>query len=54
MDANPIMEPTRDLSIVGGTGDFLMTHGIATLQTELIQASSSSVSKWILNSMNVN
>ncbi|CAN6868047.1 unnamed protein product [Brassica oleracea] len=37
MDANPIMEPTRDLSIVGGTGDFFMTRGIATFKSDLIQ-----------------
>ncbi|CAH8388519.1 unnamed protein product [Eruca vesicaria subsp. sativa] len=37
MDANPIMEPTRDLAIVGGTGDFLMTRGIVTFTTDLIQ-----------------
>ncbi|KAJ0250286.1 Dirigent protein 14 [Hirschfeldia incana] len=39
MDANPMMEPTRDLAIVGGTGDFIMTRGIVTLTTDLIQAS---------------
>ncbi|KAG7552732.1 Dirigent protein [Arabidopsis thaliana x Arabidopsis arenosa] len=40
MDANPYgMEPTRDLAIVGGTGDFLMTRGIATLKTKLSQGS---------------
>lgn len=39
MDANPMMEPTRDLSVVGGTGDFFMTRGIVTLETELIEAS---------------
>ncbi|KAL1195427.1 Dirigent protein 12 [Cardamine amara subsp. amara] len=37
MGANPIMEPTRVLSIVGGTGDFLMTRGIVTLKTKLVQ-----------------
>ncbi|VVA99672.1 unnamed protein product [Arabis nemorensis] len=37
MDANPMMEPTRELSIVGGTGDFRMTRGIATFTTDLIQ-----------------
>ncbi|XP_056861757.1 dirigent protein 6-like [Raphanus sativus] len=37
MDANPMVEPTRDLSIVGGTGDFIMTRGIVTLTTDLIQ-----------------
>ncbi|XP_056861273.1 dirigent protein 6-like [Raphanus sativus] len=38
IDANPMMEPTRDLSIVGGTGDFLMTRGIVTFTTDLIQS----------------
>ncbi|ESQ38388.1 hypothetical protein EUTSA_v10028997mg [Eutrema salsugineum] len=37
MDANPMMEPTRDLSIVGGTGDFIMTRGVVTFSTDLIQ-----------------
>ncbi|KAL1195426.1 Dirigent protein 14 [Cardamine amara subsp. amara] len=37
MGANPIMESTRVLSIVGGTGDFLMTRGIAMFTTDLIQ-----------------
>ncbi|KAG2331527.1 hypothetical protein Bca4012_018907 [Brassica carinata] len=37
MDANPTMEPTRDLAIVGGTGDFLMTRGIVTFTTDLVQ-----------------
>ncbi|XP_010435326.1 PREDICTED: dirigent protein 12-like [Camelina sativa] len=42
MGANPYameMELTRDLSIVGGTGDFLMTRGIATLETKFVQGS---------------
>ncbi|CAN7116536.1 unnamed protein product [Brassica rapa subsp. narinosa] len=39
MDANPMMEPTRDLAIVGGTGDFIMARGIVTLTTDLIQES---------------
>ncbi|XP_010455523.1 PREDICTED: dirigent protein 12-like [Camelina sativa] len=40
MGANPYaMEPTRDLSIVGGTGDFLMTRGIATFKTKFVQDS---------------
>ncbi|XP_010455526.1 PREDICTED: dirigent protein 13-like [Camelina sativa] len=37
MGENPFMEPTRDLPVVGGTGDFIMTRGIATLTTDLIQ-----------------
>ncbi|KAG7615569.1 Dirigent protein 12 [Arabidopsis thaliana] len=40
MDANPFgLQPARDLSIVGGTGDFLMTRGIATFKTKLTQGS---------------
>ncbi|KAG7557416.1 Zinc finger CCHC-type superfamily [Arabidopsis suecica] len=34
MGENPFMEPTRDLPIVGGTGDFLMTRGYATLTND--------------------
>ena len=30
-------EKTRDLSVVGGTGDFFMARGIATLQTDTLQ-----------------
>ncbi|KAL3844527.1 hypothetical protein ACJIZ3_001930 [Penstemon smallii] len=37
MGANPVVEKTRDLSVVGGTGDFFMTRGIVTLRTEEIQ-----------------
>ncbi|KAL4382982.1 hypothetical protein GQ457_15G008990 [Hibiscus cannabinus] len=33
MGADMMMEKTRDLSVVGGTGDFFMARGIATLQT---------------------
>ncbi|GAA0159442.1 hypothetical protein Leryth_001665 [Lithospermum erythrorhizon] len=32
--ADPLMNKTRDISIVGGTGDFFMTRGIATLMTD--------------------
>ncbi|AEE82984.1 Dirigent protein 14 [Arabidopsis thaliana] len=39
MGENPFMEPTRDLPIVGGTGDFIMTRGIATLTTDHIDGS---------------
>ena len=28
---------TRDLSVIGGTGDFFMTKGIATIQTNTKQ-----------------
>ncbi|KAF8087916.1 hypothetical protein N665_0562s0017 [Sinapis alba] len=37
MDANPMTEPTKDLAIVSGTGDFIMTRGIVTFTTDLIQ-----------------
>ncbi|KAH7513844.1 hypothetical protein FEM48_Zijuj11G0025400 [Ziziphus jujuba var. spinosa] len=30
---------TRDLSVVGGTGDFFMARGIATFQTDTFQGS---------------
>lgn len=32
--ADPLMNKTRDISIVGGTGDFFMHRGIATLMTD--------------------
>ncbi|CAI9094224.1 OLC1v1029923C1 [Oldenlandia corymbosa var. corymbosa] len=34
MGADIMDAETRDLSVVGGTGDFFMTRGIATLRTE--------------------
>ena len=37
MGADIISEETRDLSVVGGTGDFFMTRGIATFRTEAAQ-----------------
>ncbi|KAH7550209.1 hypothetical protein ACOSP7_024577 [Xanthoceras sorbifolium] len=37
MGADPITEKTRDLSVVGGTGDFFMARGIATFQTDTFQ-----------------
>ncbi|KAE8712775.1 Dirigent protein 5 [Hibiscus syriacus] len=33
MGADMMMEKTRDLSVVGGTGDFFMARGIPTFQT---------------------
>ncbi|KAK8483340.1 hypothetical protein V6N13_096237 [Hibiscus sabdariffa] len=33
MGVDMMMEKTRDLSVVGGTGDFFMARGITTLQT---------------------
>ncbi|CAN1778407.1 Disease resistance response protein 206 [Linum perenne] len=32
--ADPIMNKTRDVSIVGGTGDFFMHRGVATIMTD--------------------
>ncbi|KAF3448646.1 hypothetical protein FNV43_RR09359 [Rhamnella rubrinervis] len=32
--ADPILVKTRDISVVGGTGDFFMHRGIATLSTD--------------------
>ncbi|XP_022733189.1 disease resistance response protein 206-like [Durio zibethinus] len=32
--ADPLMQKTRDISVVGGTGDFFMHRGIATLTTD--------------------
>ncbi|KAK1378193.1 Dirigent protein [Heracleum sosnowskyi] len=32
--ADPLMNKTRDISVIGGTGDFFMTRGIATLMTD--------------------
>ncbi|KAF8775749.1 hypothetical protein HU200_004264 [Digitaria exilis] len=37
MGADPVLEKTRDLSVVGGTGDFFMARGVATLRTDNIQ-----------------
>ncbi|KAG6391083.1 hypothetical protein SASPL_148832 [Salvia splendens] len=32
--ADPLMNKTRDISVVGGTGDFFMARGVATLSTD--------------------
>ncbi|KAF5192201.1 Disease resistance response protein [Thalictrum thalictroides] len=32
--ADPLLMKTRDISVVGGTGDFAMARGIATLMTD--------------------
>ncbi|KAJ0594374.1 putative dirigent protein [Helianthus annuus] len=37
MGADMMGEETRDLSVVGGTGDFFMTRGIATFRTDIAQ-----------------
>ena len=34
MGADLMYEVTRDISVVGGTGDFFMTRGIATLRLD--------------------
>ncbi|XP_047969499.1 dirigent protein 5-like [Salvia hispanica] len=35
--SDPFLEKTRDLSVVGGTGDFFMARGIVTFETDEIQ-----------------
>ncbi|KAM0938427.1 putative dirigent protein [Dioscorea sansibarensis] len=35
--ADPLMEKTRDVSVVGGTGDFFMSRGVATLTTDAFE-----------------
>ncbi|CAL5429956.1 unnamed protein product [Camellia sinensis] len=37
MGADMMDEPTRDLSVVGGTGDFFMARGIATFITDEVE-----------------
>ncbi|KAH7840916.1 hypothetical protein Vadar_023286 [Vaccinium darrowii] len=37
MGADPLMNKTRDISIVGGTGDFFMHRGIATIMTDAFE-----------------
>ncbi|XP_066392810.1 dirigent protein 5-like [Miscanthus floridulus] len=37
MGADIIAEKTRDISVVGGTGDFFISHGIATLRTDTFE-----------------
>ncbi|MED6136772.1 Dirigent protein 5 [Stylosanthes scabra] len=39
MGADLMADKTRDLSVVGGTGDFFMNRGIATFQTEEVEGS---------------
>ncbi|KAL3362383.1 hypothetical protein AABB24_014991, partial [Solanum stoloniferum] len=36
---DPLMNKTRDISVIGGTGDFFMTRGIATLSTDAFEGS---------------
>ncbi|KAK7399140.1 hypothetical protein VNO78_10316 [Psophocarpus tetragonolobus] len=35
--ADPIMDKTRDISVTGGTGDFFMHRGIATIMTDAFE-----------------
>ncbi|KAL7122904.1 hypothetical protein ACP275_01G073000 [Erythranthe tilingii] len=35
--ADPLMNKTRDISVIGGTGDFFMTRGVATLTTDAFE-----------------
>ncbi|XP_060211031.1 dirigent protein-like [Lycium barbarum] len=35
--ADPLMNKTRDISVIGGTGDFFMTRGIATIMTDAFE-----------------
>ncbi|XP_058103592.1 dirigent protein-like [Magnolia sinica] len=35
--ADILMNKTRDISVIGGTGDFFMTRGIATLSTDAME-----------------
>ncbi|CAL5061413.1 unnamed protein product [Urochloa decumbens] len=37
MGADIVAEKTRDISVVGGTGDFFMARGIATLRTDTFE-----------------
>ncbi|CAK9137022.1 unnamed protein product [Ilex paraguariensis] len=36
--ADPLMNKTREISVVGGTGDFFMHRGIATLMTDSFES----------------
>ncbi|CAN6449172.1 unnamed protein product [Victoria cruziana] len=35
--ADPLMNKTRQISVVGGTGDFFMTRGVATIETDALE-----------------
>ncbi|EAZ40848.1 dirigent protein 5 [Oryza sativa Japonica Group] len=37
MGADLMSEKTRDISVVGGTGDFFMSRGVATLRTDAVE-----------------
>ncbi|CAA2968570.1 Hypothetical predicted protein [Olea europaea subsp. europaea] len=34
---DPLMNKTRDISVIGGTGDFFMARGVATLSTDAFE-----------------
>ncbi|XP_044476675.1 dirigent protein 5-like [Mangifera indica] len=38
LGSDPLGPPSRDLSVVGGTGDFFMARGIVTFTTEAIES----------------
>ncbi|CAI9094225.1 OLC1v1029924C1 [Oldenlandia corymbosa var. corymbosa] len=40
LGADMMDDATRDIPVVGGTGDFFMTRGIATVSTDLFQGAS--------------
>ncbi|XP_019422681.1 PREDICTED: disease resistance response protein 206-like [Lupinus angustifolius] len=35
--ADPLMNKTRDISVIGGTGEFFMARGVATLSTDAFE-----------------
>ncbi|KAL0330000.1 UNVERIFIED_CONTAM: Disease resistance response protein [Sesamum radiatum] len=35
--ADPLMNKTRDISVIGGTGEFFMARGVATLTTDAFE-----------------
>ncbi|CAI9771784.1 unnamed protein product [Fraxinus pennsylvanica] len=35
--ADPLMNKTRDISVIGGTGDFFMARGVATVSTDAFE-----------------
>lgn len=35
--ADPLMNKTRDISVIGGTGEFFMARGVATLETNAFE-----------------
>lgn len=35
--ADPLMNKTRDISVIGGTGEFFMARGVATLMTDAFE-----------------